>query len=214
MAAATFTFDEASHTYRDEEGLILPSTTQVLKANGFINFDGIDPAVLERKRKLGSLVHRVTELYDKGEELSCFEIPSAIEDYVEGYINFRYDSGFAPELIEQRMLGEMYGMVWGMTPDRTGLINGEPHIVELKCGSAEHPAWGLQLASYDLGLHKKPTLKRVALQLGPQFPRGYKLHPYPEATDYQIWSGALAQTIWKMNKNIFTLENIPEREAA
>lgn len=213
-AAPTFSFDESLHLYTDENGLVLPSVTQVLKANGFINFDGIPPAVLERKRKLGSLVHKVTELYDRNEELSCFEIPDAVLEYVEGYVNFRADSGFVPELIEQRMLGEIHGMVYGMTPDRVGLLNGEPHILELKTGATEHPAWGLQLAGYDLGLNKKPSLQRAALQLGPKFTRGYKLFPYPEPTDYQIWVGALAQTIWKQNKGLFTLENIPEREAA
>lgn len=213
MATATFTFDEVKHCYRDAEGFALPSVTQALKSVGLISLDGVPWPVLERKRQLGSLVHKVTELCDKGENLDDFEIPEVILPYLEGYVNFRNDCGFTPDLVEYRILGNIHGMVYGMTLDRTGEIDGVNHILELKCGASEHPAWGVQLAAYDLGLHGKPTLPRVALQLGPQFARNYKLHSYTEPTDYQIWGSALATTIWKQNKGLFVIEDIPEREA-
>jgi hypothetical protein len=210
-----FRFDEQLHAYYDEREMLLPSVTQVLKANGFINFDGVPQAVLERKRRLGSLVHRVTELYDNGEDLSTFDIPPAVWEYAEGWINFCNDSGFQPEHSELRMLGETFGMVYGMTLDVIGKLKGELYIIEKKCGANASPVWGLQTAAYDLGRHGKPTAKRAVVQLGPQFARGYTIPlPYAEPTDYQIWTGALAQTIWKMNKGIFKLEAIPEREAA
>ena len=212
MATATFTFDSETHLYRDEHGSALPSVTQALKATGLISFEGINPAVLERKRQLGSLVHKVTELCDKGEDLNDFEIPEIVAPYLEGYVNFRHDCGFEPDLVEHRTVGNIHGMVYGMTLDRTGPIKGVNHLLELKCGVSEHPAWGVQLAAYDLGMHLRPTLPRVALQLGPQFARNYKLHSYPDPVDYQIWTSALAMTIWKQNNNLFTLEEIPERE--
>lgn len=212
-AVASFTFDELSHTYRDNSGLVLPSVTQVLKDNGFINFDRVAPAVLERKRRLGTLVHQITEAFDNGEPLENFEIPEAVLPYCEGWARFRMDSQFEPTLTEHRMIGDIHGMCFGMTLDVQGWMNGEHYIIEKKCGASESPVWGLQTAAYDLGEHKKPTCKRAAVQLGPQFKRNYKLFSYEEPTDYQIFGAALAQTIWKQNHNLFTLESIPEREA-
>lgn len=216
MATMTFTFDEAMHLYRDGDGLVVPSVTQCLKAVGLISFDGINPAVLERKRQLGTLVHKVTELYDKGESLDEFEIPDQVWEYVTGYVNFRQDSGFTPTVIEARMLGEINGMVYGMQPDRVGEIYGVLHVVELKCGAALHPAWGVQLSGYDAGMYgPKSNIPRAAVQLGPQFPRGYKLHPFDDRTDYQTWQCALALTLWQKNKGLFNTEPVPERlEAA
>lgn len=211
---ASFTFDELTHCYRDDSGLVLPSVTQVLKDNGFINFDRVPPAVLERKRRLGTLVHQITEAYDNGEGFENFEIPDVVMPYCEGWANFRWDSHFEPDLVEHRMIGEIHGMHFGMTLDVQGVLNGEVYIIEKKCGTSESPVWGLQTAGYDLGRHKRPTVKRAAVQLGPQFKRNYKLFAYEEPTDYQIFGAALAQTIWKQNHNIFTLESIPEREAA
>ncbi len=210
--AAAFSFNEQTHVYRDEGGLLLPSVTQCLKATGLISFAGIDPEVLEHKRQLGVLVHKVTQLYDQGETLSEYDIPDEILEYVTGYVTFRRDCDFSPTIIEQRMLGEVYTMRFGMQPDRVGEINGVGHILELKCGASKHPAWGTQLAGYATGLYgPRPSIARAALQLGPQFARGYRLHPYDDPADYQIWVGALALTTWQKNNNLFVIEDVPER---
>lgn len=209
---AAFTFDEARHLYMDAEGVVVPSVTQALKANGLINFDHVQPSVLEHKRQLGVLVHRAAELYDHNEDPDDYDIPDEVREYLAGYIQFRIDCGFDPTLIEARQLGELHGMVYGMQPDRAGLINDEAHVIELKCGAAAHPAWGVQLAAYTTGLYGRGTkVKRAAVQLGKQFPRGYKLHPYDEPNDYQIWACSLVQTIWQQNKNILKLDDVPER---
>lgn len=213
MATATsdFTFDAVKHLYFDAEGIIVPSVTQALKASGLINFDHVHPSVLERKRQLGTLVHKAAELYDHG-TIGGFDIPAEVDEYLVGYIKFRDDCGFVPTWIEQPQLGEIHGMVYGMQPDRAGMLNDELHIVELKCGAASHPAWGVQLAAYATGKYGRGTkVKRAAIQLGPQFPRGYKIHPYEDPNDYQIWACALALTIWQQNKGILTLDDIPER---
>lgn len=212
MATAAFTFDQAAHVYRDDTGMIVPSVTQCLKAVGLISFNGISPAILERKRQLGTLVHKVAELYDYGEDLGEYDIPEQVLEYVEGYIMFRKDCSFTPSAIESRQIGEVYGMKFGMQPDRVGEINGIAHILELKCGAQQHPAWGWQLAGYGTGLYgPRPTLSRAALQLGPQFPRGYKIHPYDDPIDYRVWDSALFLTISQINNKLFTLEDVPER---
>jgi hypothetical protein len=212
MMSVPFSFDHALHIYRDERGILVPSVTQCLKANGLISFAGINPAVLEHKRQLGTLVHQVTALHDQGEDLSEYDIPEEIWPYVQGYLTFREDCDFTPSIVETRMLGEVHSMRFGMQPDRVGKIRGQLHILELKCGSQKHPAWGIQLAGYGTGLYgPRPTLPRAALQLGPQFARGYKLHPYDEPSDYQIWMASLALTTWLKNHKLFVIENVPER---
>ena len=210
MATATgFTFDSVRHLYLDENDYPVPSTTQALKAAGLISFDHINPRILEHKRQIGTLVHQVTEMFDRGEDLSDYDIPIEIKPYLDGYANFRLDCHFEPDLIEHRQLAECRGMRWGMTTDRTGLICGAQHVIELKCGAA-HPAHGVQLASYDLGLNGKQRFSRVSVQLSPDFPRGYKVHAWEDPADYSVWLSALVCTIWKQNHGT-TLEDVPER---
>ena len=217
-AASAFTFDEATHAY-SEDGMVRLSVTQVLKAEGFFAWlDKVPTHTLERKRRLGILTHRATQLWDEGEDLEEYEIPAEVrEDYLQGYFNFCDDCSFAPELIEHRQIADVYGMRYGMTLDRRGLIHGKRHLVEVKCGASESPVWGVQLAGYDLGLvsiQERQRDPRVALQLGPQFNRGYKLHPYDDPADYQIWMNSLANVIWKQNKGLYEFEAVPERLAA
>lgn len=222
MSTATqipnFTFDPESHTYREGE-LIRLSVTQVLKAEGFFNWlDKIPAHILERKRRLGVLVHQATQLWDEGVDLSEYDIPTEVyDDYLQGYLNFCDDCNFTPELIEHATIGDVYGMRYGMTVDRVGLIHGKRHKVEIKCGASESPVWGLQLAGYDLGLvpiEVRLRDLRAGLQLGPQFKRKYKLHPYEDPADYQIWVNSLSNTIWKLNKGEYTVEAVEERIAA
>ena len=209
LVKPAFTFDENTHSYRDDGGIVIQSTTQALKSAGLISFDHINPRVLEHKRNLGSLVHKVTEMWEHGENLDDYYIPDEVWPYFNGYRKFCEDCRFEPDLVEHRQLGECHGMRWGMTADRTGLICGTPHVVELKCG-AKHPAHGVQLASYDMGMNGKQKFMRASVQLGPDFPLGYKLFPWEDAGDYQVWLSALVCAIWKQNHGS-ALEDVPER---
>lgn len=209
MSPATWSFDESSHCYM-YGGVLVPSVTQALKAAGLISFEGIPFRVLEHKKNLGSLVHKATELFDNGEDLSDFEIPQECGPYVEGWANFRSDCGFQPELVEHQQIGEMHGMRYGMKLDALGDIYGVPHIIEKKCGSSESPVWGIQMVAYAVGI-KRPAIARAAVQLGPQFPRKYKVFEYTDKSDVQVWASALALTLWMQNNRIGALEDIPER---
>lgn len=217
MATATaFTFDAKQHIYADANGIMRPSVSQIIKGEGLISFAGISPSVLERKRQLGTLVHKVTELYDQGEDLTQYEIPEEVWPYFEGYTNFRQDCCFEPRLIEHRILAQVHSMWYGMTLDRKGQVDGVEHIIELKCGASEHPAWGVQLAAYAMGIESsaKDQPARAAIQLGPKFTRGYKLHTYADPADYTIWMNCLATSLWKINKRLFSFENESERMVA
>lgn len=214
VATATFTFDAERHEYRSEEGRLILSVTQVIKSAGLISFDGINPRVLEHKRQLGTLVHQATQLLDEGQDLNGFDIPEEVMEYVYGYVNFRNDTGFAPRLTEYQSVAEIHKMAYGMKLDREGDVNGLPTILELKCGASHSPAWAVQLCGYAMGLPKPEGFRqyeRAAIQLGPDFPRGYKIHPYSDPAEYQVWVAALAVATWKQNANIGTIEDVPER---
>ena len=212
MATALLTFDEAAHRYV-LDGLTLPSVTQVLKGAGLISFDGIPWATLERKRQLGTLVHKVTEIFDRGEDLSEYDIPDEVMQYVEGYANFRNDCSFFPERIEHRMMGEISGMKFGGTLDRAGEINGAPHIIELKTCYTKSPVWGVQMFGYAWALagEKWNRYHRAAVQLSPAVTRGYRIHSYDDPTDSQVFQSALALVTWKQNKGLVVTEDVPER---
>jgi hypothetical protein len=202
--------------------VIRPSVSQVIKAEGLVSFDGINPAVLQRKAQLGTLVHKVTELYDAGEDLTQYEIPDEVWPYFEGWLNFENDCNFKPRLTEHGALVQVNQMWYGMRLDCEGDINGEANIVEKKCGASEHPAWGIQLCGYDLGLAYmegslttiRPYRGRTVCQMGPKFPRNYKTWPYRDPVDYFAWVNSLFNTIWKINHNLPVFDNIDERIAA
>jgi hypothetical protein len=214
--AIQFSFVPETHTYTDSNGVMRPSVSQVIKSEGLISFAGISPSVLERKRQLGTLVHKVTELYDQGEDLNQYEIPEEVWPYFDGWVNFRADCCFEPGLIEHRLLAQVHGMWYGMCLDRRGQIDGVEHIIEVKCGAIEHPAWGVQLAAYALGMEPTTTKQpaRAVIQLGTQFPRGYKTHPYTEQSDYTEWLNCLSSSMWKINKRLFSFANEDERMIA
>ena len=71
---ARLTFDEATHTYR-LDGRVVPSVTQILKRVYPDAYAGIPAAVLDRKARLGTAVHRAIDLFlrDELDELSLHD---------------------------------------------------------------------------------------------------------------------------------------------
>lgn len=197
-----FQFDQATHTYYDD-GVPIISVTQVIHSAGLISFEGINPMVLERKRQLGGLVHQACHFIDE-DDLDLSSLPQEVADYVAGYVRFREEAGFFPELNEHRMVASVNGMKFGMTVDKAGPIYGEPYVIELKCGADEHPAWGVQLAAYDMGLSKPTgayrTRKRGVVQLKPD--GTFKVHTYTDPADAHIFMASLAIANWKWNKGL------------
>lgn len=202
MNPVGFKFDPQTHTYFDN-GVPTISVTQVIASVGLVSFEGISAFVLERKRQLGVLVHQACHFIDE-DDLDLSSLPQQVTDYVAGYIKFREDTGFVPELNEHRMIGTVSGMKYGMTVDKVGPIHGEPHVIELKCGADEHPAWGVQLAAYAMGLPKPTSTyrerKRAVVQLMPD--GTYKVHNYTDPADAQIFIASLAIANWKWNKGL------------
>lgn len=180
-------FDEAKHIYT-VDGEDYPSVTQILKAEGFIDTSWFT----EHGRDRGKLAHKCTYLDDTG-ELDESSVDPVLMPYLVAYRRFKRDSGFVVSMSETPLAAEAYRFAG--TPDRTGSFNDATcAILDIKTGSVE-PWAGLQLAAYTILLGS--PYKRFALQL--KSDGSYRLIPFTDRQDRQIFLSALAVYHWKNN---------------
>ena len=95
-------FQEEGHLYT-HEGRPLPSVTQILKAEGFIDARFFD----DWSRDRGSMVHLATA-YDDAGDLDEDSLDPALIPYVEAWRKFRRESGFVTEASEVAMRSRLY----------------------------------------------------------------------------------------------------------
>jgi hypothetical protein len=91
-------------------------------------------------------------------------------------------------------------MPFGMKYDRRAIVNGRESILEIKTCAQKSDHWGLQLASYDMGVGQCPNQlrrDRYGVQLRPD--RQYRLWPFADNGDYEAFTWALALTWWQLN---------------
>lgn len=194
-------FEEEKHTYT-EDGVRIPSVTQILKAEGFYDFSKVPKAVLEASRNFGIAVHRAAELYDKG-TLDISNLDINLVPPLEAWIKFKkdYEVKIDLSLIEVAL----HSKIWGFagTSDRIPIVRGELSIVEIKSTTEASPAIALQTAGYDILAKEELKLKvkqRYAvflLQDG-----SYKVAQYKDKTDRNIFLSAVSLYHWKLKKGI------------
>jgi hypothetical protein len=206
-----FTFEPSTHSYA-LNGIVVPSCTRCLDHAGLVSYDMVRREILERKSRIGVLVHQATHYYDEG-QLDWNSVHEKIRGYVEGWANFREVTGFVPRRIEQSFCATINGMPVGLTPDREGLFQKREAIVDLKTSSTEQDWWAIQLAGYALGvpdfygvatsLESSPIAlfvrrRRIAVQL---FETGkYRKFDYSEREDANVFISALHLTHWKLKQ--------------
>lgn len=105
-------FDEATHTY-SHNGVILPSVTQILQAEGFINTAFYD----EWSRDKGSMVHLAIK-YDLSGELDEETLDEEIRPYLAAFRKFMRESGLKIEKNEIPGINTIYN--YAGTPDLIG----------------------------------------------------------------------------------------------
>ncbi|WP_042299090.1 hypothetical protein [Paraburkholderia kururiensis] len=195
-------FDEPTHTYR-LDGRIVPSVTRLLDSARLIDLSGIPPETLERKRLIGSAVHKACELDDLG-VLDESSIAPVIEPYFSAYRKFKRETGFVPLLIEHRVAHPALG--YAGTLDRTGLVLDVPEQIDLKTTSALSPAVGVQTAAYEAALYSDPSydgprnLGRKALQL--RNDGTYRLETYKDPRDFAVFAALATVYHWKEKNNV------------
>jgi hypothetical protein len=181
-------FDEQGHIYR-QGGIIYPSVTQILMANGCYG-DAVK-FFTDLGRERGSYVHLLVK-YHLGGCLDYDEIDPVLLPYFNAWLKFEKDVGYASFSCEVPLVDEIHGFAG--TPDLIGNVFSQDAVLDLKSG-ALLPATGLQLAGYEI-LHGKP-LKRYGLQL--QNTGNYKLTPFQDRQDRGVFLSALTMYRWKKN---------------
>jgi hypothetical protein len=163
------------------------SVTGILKAEGFIDTQWFT----EYHATRGTYVHKACELSDRG-ELDIDELDPVLVPYVEAWGRFRFESKFQITEMETRLISYTYQ--FSGKPDRIGILNGSPSIIDLKSGVVQ-PWTALQLAGYEI-LKGSPH-KRFGVQLKDD--GNYKLTEFKDRSDRQVFLSCLAVYYWKQN---------------
>jgi len=105
-------FEPEGHVYT-ANGVIVPSITQILTAEGFINTDWFD----EWSRDKGSMVHMAIH-YDISNDLNEAILDDEIVPYLTAFRKFMAESGFKVERSEVPAINTTYS--YAGTPDLIG----------------------------------------------------------------------------------------------
>jgi hypothetical protein len=149
-----------SRFYKTDDGGFVPSVTTILecypKGAAYYNWlkeNGKDSdEIRDEAGRRGSVVHKLTEDYDTGEEVQLVN-PNGSIDYklnewamFERYVEFRKRFQFVTDCIELNIISKDLG--YAGTIDRVINMNGERILLDIKTSNAIYPSYWLQLAAY------------------------------------------------------------------
>lgn len=179
----TLSFDELKHEYSDD-GIVIPSVTQILTIFGLYKFFGSSDWHKER----GTNLHNTLKLLDT-DNLSTYD--PEFNPQIKAYGKFT--ELYKPEwiLIEDRMMSKSFRFAG--TPDRVGIINGNLSVVDFKFGQ-DNPAYAYQTAGYEALVEEtigKKVKKRYSLIIDDDF----KVIEHKDKTDKIVFLG-LTQAFW------------------
>jgi hypothetical protein len=149
-----------SRFYSTEDGGFVPSVTTILecypKGAAYYNWlkeNGKDAdEIRDEAGRRGSVVHKLTEFYDAGYEVSLINPQGQIEYKLnewamfERYVNFRSRFQFVTDSIELNIISKELG--YAGTIDRIIDMDGEKILLDIKTSNAIYPSYWLQLAAY------------------------------------------------------------------
>jgi hypothetical protein len=199
-----FSFEEDGHRYISE-GKNRLSATGMLKNYGLIDFTGVDPDVLERKRAIGKLVHSWTATHDLEGHADLMAVPEEAEGYCLAWERFRREnSAFEVIEVEKPMMGSVYGVYVGCTPDRKLRYKRTREILpDLKCSACKMPWWKVQTGIYEM-VQKQSTylgqMERCSVQLFPD--ARYSVDWHRDNSDADAALAMFALHAWKKNNRI------------
>ena len=178
--------------------------------------------------KLGSAVHRLTELADRGQ---AYELSDEERPIVEAYQRFLAD--YRPKLIsrEHAIINRKYG--YGGTYDLIFTLGGQTWLADIKTSKGYYAETSLQLAAYANGQfialeddpkeYPFPSIDRYAvLHLRPEaYAKGYTLIEYSVGKpEFRAFLAALAMSRWQQTAkpvgepvvNKWTRQRVPQAE--
>jgi hypothetical protein len=149
-----------SRFYKTDDGGFVPSVTTILECypKGAAYYNWLKEAgkdadeIRDEAGRRGSVVHKLTEDYDTGEEVQLVNKNGSI-DYklnewamFERYVEFRKRFQFVTDCIELNIISQDLG--YAGTIDRVINMNGERILLDIKTSNAIYPSYWLQLAAY------------------------------------------------------------------
>lgn len=188
------TYNDERHEYK-ADGAIIPSCTQVLAAEGFIDTTFMN----EWGRGRGSMVHLAMR-YLLEDRLDESTLDSRIMPYIDGGKQFIADMHFKPQIVEKPMAHPTY--LYGFTSDTVGTVKqfgDDLVLIDWKTG-APQPATIIQMAANLEGLRANGIeVKHVyiiyLLEDGTYKPELVKV----TRREIGIFTSALACMNWKHN---------------
>jgi len=137
-------FDRLPHRYR-VDGVVYPSNTQVLKAQGLIRLNGVPPGILERARQRGSDVHAIIHYANEG-DLDETSIDPQYAGYLTAWRRCMFERRLTPLLCEYRIASRRHRIAG--TLDLLCESDGEGWLFDYCTGVLEKLAKHLQTAGY------------------------------------------------------------------
>jgi hypothetical protein len=188
-------FDAAEHRYT-LGGRILPSVTQILKP--LVDYAGIPEAILNKAADRGNYVHKCCEMYLLG-TLDQDAIDEECAPYFQGFRLFADETGFEPELIEQRVYHTR--LMYAGTVDLGGVLPAiggkrKPHraMIDIKTTFKLMKSVGPQTAAYaDAWASQNPKELHFDERYGLQLKKDgtYKLQPMRSPSDKNTFLSCL-----------------------
>jgi len=191
-----------NHIYKNEQGLIIPSVTQILKTEGFANFDKVPELILKRACGFGTNVDLACELEDDN-NLDYGTLDSSILDYLTQWQKFKKE--YAVEIIHNkvRVHSDKYGFVG--EADRLVKIKDSLVLIDIKtCTTINNNYCALQLAGYEIAykeeFKERKSIKRYVVQLKKD---KYKVVEYKDKQDVNDFLSLARSCKIKIKRGIY-----------
>ncbi len=174
------------------------SVTEVLSLSGWARYDKIDPVVLSRAAKRGSLVHDATEDVDDG-TFNASEFREDLIPYIDGYKKFMREHDY--EVLESEIVVFNHKHKYAGQLDRICMLDGKKTLLDIKTSAQRKPEWGLQLAGYEMA-YGEELERRVALRVGLGF---YEIDNYTNDNDYSRFLEAVSLVNAQRNAGVIEI---------
>ena len=193
----TINFNEKKHEYR-VEGIITPSVSQILQANGLM--DSFKHS--ENKLHTGTAIHKALEFSDKG-TLDYSKLDSRLKKCIDLWEKFKKDLGLNVIGIEEKVA---FGVLYAGTIDRIVKGQGKKAILDFKSGNPQDWA-ALQTAGYAMAYDPTDYMnyERYCVKIHWDMDR-VKYKPYTDEHDFNTFMAMATTYHWKKNHGYLKLE--------
>jgi hypothetical protein len=191
-------YDPDRHLYFID-GRQVPGITAILREAGFIDYDHVNPGILESAREGGTDLHDATEFYDRG-ILNESKLDGDLKKQMEGYKAFLKKHKVEFEACEVLVGNPTYS--YATLIDRHGRVDARRSIVEIKTGAPCY--WhGIQLQ-----LQREALARTMGIVIGRviglylQKSGKYHVIDYSKFASMDLSAGLAAAIIYQRKRNV------------